>query len=302
MIPVPPLRRGDRVRIIAPSGPVPQDRFAAGLALLRARYEVTFDPDEVFAREGFLAGPDELRARGLNAALADTSVQGVWMARGGYGLMRLLRGIDWAVLRAHPKVLVGFSDGTALLAAAASRGVASVHAPVVTQLSRLPTSDLDHLWALLEAPREGILLSQLARLCPGRVRGPLVGGNLEVFSRLLGTPYLPPLEGGILFLEEVGERPYRVDRLLTHLELAGVFDQVVGVVVGEFVGCDEPAGGPSPSVLNVLSERLRRFSFPVVLGGLFGHGERHLALPYGADVELDATAGVLKFAQAAVVP
>jgi muramoyltetrapeptide carboxypeptidase len=122
-----------------------------------------------------------------------------------------------------------------------------------------------------------------------------LGGNLEVFSHLIGTDFLPDLDGAILFLEEVGERPYRIDRLLTHLELAGIFSRVAGIVVGDLVACAEPQGSrvTSPSAIEVVRERLGRLGIPVALGAHVGHGERNLSLPYGVEVCLDAQAGTL---------
>lgn len=293
----PPLNPGDRIRVVAPSGTVSEDRFEAGLAILRTRYDVVFEPDQVFARQGYLAGDDESRAAALNDAFVEPGTVAIWMARGGYGLTRILPLLNVANLRISPKTVVGFSDGTALLAACANEGITSVHGPVVTQLADLPAEDHQHLWQLLEGHRPK-LLQDLQPLNPGFAEGPLVGGNLEVFSRLLGTPYLPALlKGAVLFLEDVGERPYRIDRLLTHLEMAGVFSAVRGLVLGEFFNCHEPVSGiaDSPQVQDVLRERLGRLKIPVALGGQFGHGKRNRALPYGTKVMLDAGKGVLKF-------
>jgi muramoyltetrapeptide carboxypeptidase len=147
-----------------------------------------------------------------------------------------------------------------------------------------------------------VLFEDLEVIIPGLVQGQLVGGNLEVLSRLVGTPFLPDLDGAVLFLEDVGERPYRVDRLLTHLDLAGVFNAVSAVVVGDFTNCKEPEGArfPSPTVEEVLDERLGRLPIPVVLGARFGHGDRNRALPYGTMVELDTRHGVLAAMEGAV--
>jgi muramoyltetrapeptide carboxypeptidase len=297
----PRLRPGDVVRVVAPSGPVPRDGFAAGLARLGARYDLRYD-EGVFAREGFLAGSDERRLGELRAALADPDARAVILARGGYGMTRILPFLDVAALRARPLPLVGFSDGTALLAYAARAGVVSVHGPVVTQLGLLPDDDLAALFALLEEPEPGLLLAELAALVPGRVQGRLLGGNLEVFSRLVGTPYLPDVAGAILFLEDLGERPYRVDRLITHLDSAGLFSAIEGVVVGDFSGCLEPEAlrASSPSVAEVLEERLGRLAIPVLTGAPVGHGSRNRALPYGALVELDARFGTVTALEGAV--
>jgi len=301
VIRAPRLAPGDPVRVIAPSGPVPREAFAAGLEVLRARYDVRHD-DGVFAREGYLAGPDERRLAELTAALADPDARAILMARGGYGLMRLLPFIDVAALVARPRPIVGFSDGTALLALAARAGVASIHGPVVTQLGNLASADQRALFERLETPGPSLLLDGLEGLIPGRVRGPLIGGNLEMFSRLIGTPYLPDVAGAILFFEDLGERPYRIDRLLAHLDLAGIFGAASGVLLGDFSGCREPEAtrADSPTAEEVLVDRLGRLSIPVALGGAFGHGTRNRALPYGTLCELDTAAGTLTALDGAV--
>ena len=302
MIRPPRLRPGDLVRVVAPSGPVPREAFLAGAAVLGARYDLRFD-EGVFAREGFLAGPDERRLGELAAALGDPDARAVVMARGGYGLLRLLPFLDPALLAARPRPLVGFSDGTALLAYAARAGVAAVHGPVVTQLGNLGEGDQRALFDILENPNPGVLLTGLGPVIPGRASGPLLGGNLEVFSRLIGTRYLPALDGAILFLEDLGERPYRIDRMLTALDLAGVFDAVSAVVVGDFTGCDEPEAtrAQSPTAEEVLIERLGRLPIPVVVGAAVGHGSRNRALPYGTLCELDAFSGVLTAVEGVVI-
>ena len=296
------LHPGDVVRVVAPSGPVFADAFSAGLAVLSARYDVRYDPAILENNHGYLAAPDDERLSALMAALEDREARALFMGRGGYGLLRIAAQIDRDLLRRDAKPMVGFSDGTVLLAVAVVAGVASIHGPVISQLGRLPDQDRSALFALLESTEPRTLLTNLEALRPGSARGPLLGGNLEVFSRLLGTPLLPDLEGAILFFEDVGERPYRVDRLLTHLELAGVFSAVAGVVVGEFVACDEPAESRarSPSAIEVVRERLGRLDIPVALGARVGHGERNMALPYGVPVSLDTQAGTLVALEAAV--
>jgi muramoyltetrapeptide carboxypeptidase len=301
VIRAPRLAPGDPIRVIAPSGPVPREAFDAGLAVLRARYDVRHD-DGVFARDGYLAGPDERRLAELAAAIAEPDSRAIVMARGGYGLMRLLPFIDLAPLVSRPRPIVGFSDGTALLALAARAGVASIHGPVVTQLGNLGAADHRVLFDRLETPGPAPLLDGLDGLIPGRVRGPLLGGNLEMFSRLIGTPYLPDVSGAILFFEDLGERPYRVDRLLAHLDLAGLFGAASGVVVGDFSACREPEAtrADSPTAEEVLVDRLGRLPIPVALGGAFGHGTRNRALPYGTLCELDTAAGTLMALEGAV--
>jgi muramoyltetrapeptide carboxypeptidase len=296
------VRPGDFVRIIAPSGPVPVDAFAKGAAVLSSRYELRYDSAELFRSEGYLAGSDEQRLASLIAALEDKYTHAIFLGRGGYGLLRILAAVEPRLFRKHPKPIIGFSDGTALLAAAARAGVTSVHGPVVTQLGRLPPKDRTALFALLENPEPSALLRDLKVLRPGTATGPLLGGNLEVFSRLLGTQLLPSLRGAILFFEEVGERPYRIDRLLTHLELAGVWEHVAAVIVGDLVACEEPASArvSSPAAIDVVRERLGRLRVPVVLAAPIGHGDRNIALPYGVRVHLDTREGTLVSLEGAV--
>jgi muramoyltetrapeptide carboxypeptidase len=293
---------GDAVAVVAPSGPVFPDAFAPGAALLSARYRLRYDQATLFSADGFLAGPDEARLAALRAAITDPEARAVIMARGGHGLLRIAAALDPALLRAHPKPIVAFSDGTVLLARAACAGVVAVHGPLINQLGRLPAGDASALFALLESPEPRLVLDGLSSLRPGTAVGRLLGGNLETFSRLLGTPLLPELAGAILFLEEVGERPYRIDRLLCHLELAGVFARVAAVVVGDLVSCEEPADSRvrSPGPHQVVRERLGRLSIPVALGAAVGHGDRNRALPFGARVELDTRAGTLAALEGAV--
>jgi muramoyltetrapeptide carboxypeptidase len=291
----PRLRPGDLVRVVAASGPIFPEAFAPGEAVLGARYRLRYDPAQLFATDGFLAGSDQSRLGALVEALQDREARAIFLGRGGHGLLRIVASLDQALLHDNPKPIVGFSDGTVLLAYAAQSGVAAIHGPVVTQLARLGSDDLAALFALLESPEPQSLLRDLSTLRPGRTAGPLLGGNLEVFSRLLGTRHLPDLDGAILFLEDVGERPYRIDRLLTHLELAGVFDRVAAVVFGDLIGCEEPAESrvPSPSATAVVAERLSRLRIPVAIRAAIGHGTRNRALPYGVAAQLDTAAGTL---------
>jgi muramoyltetrapeptide carboxypeptidase len=273
---------------------VAREAFQAGAAVLGARYQLRYG-DELFARTGYLAGSDERRLAELRQALEDPEARAIVMARGGYGLLRLLPFLELEALTRRPRPIVGFSDGTALLAAAARAGLASIHGPVVTQLANLGSADQQALTVLLETPGARVVLDGLEELVPGRARGPLLGGNLEVFSRLVGTPYLPDLDGAILFFEDLGERPYRLDRLVTALDLAGVFSAASAVVVGDFSGCREPDAtrADSPTADEVLAERFGRLSIPVVAGGAFGHQTRNRALPYGTLCELDTRGGTL---------
>ncbi len=291
----PRLQSGDRVRVVAASGPVNRERFEAGVAALDGHYDLVYDEETLLARDGFLAGTDRSRLDALNSALADPECRAIFLARGGYGLTRILARIDGAALKANPKLVVGYSDVTALLSLCARIGVASVHGPMVSDFGDLAETDRESFFNVVENPAPGLLLSDLEELVPGRARGLLLGGNLEVLSRLLGTPFAPDFDAAILFLEEIGELPYRVDRLLTHLQAAGVLGSVAGIVLGDFTDCDEIEEGEvcPPMAADVVGERLGSLEIPVVLNGGFGHGDRKASLPYGTEVELDSDEGTL---------
>lgn len=285
----PALRAGDTVAVVAPSGPFDRQSFDQGLAVLVSRYQARFE-EGLFGAERYLAGSDARRLAELQRALDDAEVKAVFAARGGYGAMRLLPHLRWP---ATPKLLVGFSDITALHAAAQLAGWKTLHAPVLTQLGKQPPAVQQRLFSLLESaqPRESLTGGRC--LVAGTVAGPLVGGNLSVLTRLLGTPYLPPLDGAVLLLEDVGERPYRLDRMWTHLALAGAFTRVKGIVLGDFTGCEEQgADYGSADVLRSLAEAT---GLPCAAGFKVGHGAVNEAIPFGTQVRLDATAGRLDF-------
>lgn len=296
----PRLRPGDRVAVCAPAGPVFESRVRAGLERLRERYRVDVDPG-LFSRWGYLAGGDEARAEALMRALRDPDVRAIFVARGGYGIMRILELLDAGALRRDPVPIVGFSDATALLAwARAEAGVLGVHGPVVTQLGSLAEHEIAWLYRLLEDPEPpGPLpwaLRPLGAPLAEEVRGPLLGGNLCLLSHLAGTRYEVDLRGGVLFIEEIGERPYRIDRYLTHLWLARALTGVRAVVAGDFHGCEEPPDAPDgleiPDAESVVDERLRAFSLSGLAGAPLGHGARNAALPFGAPCAADPAGGL----------
>jgi muramoyltetrapeptide carboxypeptidase len=251
--------------------------------------------EALFERTGFLAGSDDRRAEELNRYLRDPEVRGIVCARGGYGVMRILDRLDSGALRRDPKPIVGFSDLTALLAwAVVEAQVLPIHGPMVVQLGKLPAADVEWLFRLLEQPgAPGPVPAELERIGKrggGTIEGRLVGGNLEMVSRLIGTPWEIDTGAGVLFMEEVGERPYRVDRMLTQLKLTGSLDGVRAVAVGDFTRCNEPDGAP-PTVAEVIEERLAAFEIPGIAGLPLGHGERNVALPIGATCAVDLAAG-----------
>jgi muramoyltetrapeptide carboxypeptidase len=280
---------------VAPAGPFDRESFDAGLAAIAARYEVCYD-SSIFQHYRYLAGEDSARLSQLNRALTAPDVRAVFCARGGYGAMRLLPHLQ---APADDRLLIGFSDITALHLWYQQHGVGSIHGPVLTQLGRFDPSAAGRLFALLESPEvPPPPLHAAATLVSGSATGPLIGGNLSVLTRLLGTPYMPCLAGAILLLEDVGERPYQLDRMWTHLGLAGVFQQVAGIALGTFTQCDERDADYTGA--QVLRDLAGATGLPCAVGFPVGHGEVNEAVPLGTPVRLDADARSLTFLEPAV--
>ncbi|MBC7942353.1 MAG: LD-carboxypeptidase [Chitinophagaceae bacterium] len=286
-----PLPPGSVAAVLAPAGPATPEQVAA-IPPLYARFglQVRLYPS-CFASTGYLAGADELRLADLHAALADDTVAAVHCMRGGYGSMRLLVGIDADLLRAKPKLLIGYSDITALHALWCLNGLPSLHAPMPASDLVKPgpeaNADADALFVFL---RQGLMAGQVieptlepgALRVPGHAEGRVVGGNLSLVAALLGTAWAWPA-GGLLFLEDVNEEPYRVDRLLTQLRLAGVLDAAAGFVLGSFTAPTAPDG-----VLNdMLLPLCRRQGKPLLGGWPAGHGTPNRPLPLGVRARLD---------------
>lgn len=302
-MPLPPaLVPGSRVRVLAPASaafdPAVVER---GVAALRARgFDVVAPPER--ERYGHLSARDALRLGDLNAALRDPDTHAIVCVRGGYGTLRLLPDIDYDAARAHPKLVVGYSDITALqLALLARSELPSVSGPMVAVE-----------WGEIDAPSEA-LFTDLVRggttddlrgpggqtlrpVRPGRAEGRLVGGNLALVCRLVGTPFLPDLDGAILFFEEVGEEPYRLDGMLAQLRLAGILDRLGGVVVGQITGDVPTHSRPTLTTADVLRDYLGELPIPVAAGLIYGHIPVKNALPIGVRARLEVTQGAARLA------
>lgn len=277
--------------VAAPAGAVEQFKLEAGLAVLaELAPQAAIRVDQaVLRKEGYLAGADATRAAHLAELMIAPGLGAVLCARGGFGTSRLLPLLDLAALAESRRLVMGFSDFTALLNALAACGLVTLHGPMVVQLPRLDQASRETLAGLLAGQPEWPLSLPGRPISPGKASGLLWGGNLTMLCHLLGTPWLPPLEGGLLFLEEVNEPAYRLDRLLTQLELAGVFDLISGVALGSLSdGEEDPL-----ELIRVVKERLHGLGLPVVMGLPFGHGMRNMPMPIGAQAELDADAGLL---------
>lgn len=280
-----PLRPGDVVGVVAPAGAVDEDGLALGVGLLEdAGFRVRLGA-ATRKRRGYFAGPDELRAADLHEMFRDPDIRAILAARGGYGSGRLLPLLDFGLLREHPKIFVGHSDVTFLLAALLQRAdVVTFHGPMVAGFAQQPEA-AESLLRLLCGERVGWHAAARFVVQPGEAEGPLTGGCLSIVAAGLGTPWALETRGRILFLEDVNERPYRVDRMLTQLRQAGLFDGVAGVVFGEMAGCD-PAGDDGPTVLEVVRDAFAGAPFPVALGLPSGHGSGTFTVPLGVRARL----------------
>lgn len=279
----PPLRPGSLVAIVAPASGFDREELFRGLAWLSTRYRLRIDA-RIFARAGYLAGTDDLRADVLGRAMLDPAVEAIVCARGGYGAMRILDSLPWDAFAASPKHLVGFSDITALHLVASGHGTVTIHGPNVTGLGRsISASERLSLIACLEgmapAPWSGL---EILRRVPGAspVRGPVVGGNLALVEAMAAGGRLVVPRGGIVVLEDVTERPYRMDRMLTALALGRHLAHAGAVVFGEFTRC-----GPGPDGITasaVLRDFASTMPIPVVARAPFGHGTVNHAFRHGA--------------------
>ena len=293
----PGLGTGDRVGVVAPGGPVRQPALDRGIAWLRERGLVPVPGRHLEARHGYLAGTDAQRLEDLNAALADRDLAAVWFARGGYGCARVVADVDLRPLRRRPKALIGFSDITVLHAAAwRTAGLVTYYGPLVGELGDRQAFDDGALWRAIGA--EGVLPlafeftpDQVAR--PGAAEGVLVGGCLSLIATLVGTAYAVPADGAILFWEEVNEEPYRIDRMLGQLRLAGCLERLRGMVVGRLVGCDPKNPDAALSLREILDAHLGERGIPVITDFPAGHCPGKVTLPLGARARLDTAAGRL---------
>ncbi len=307
------LRPGDTVAVVAPSGKVDPERLASGIEMLRSWGYFAVAMPSTESGRGYLAGPsDEANGAELASCFADSRFAGILCARGGYGAMRVLPHIDWSVVRGNPKLLLGYSDITALhMAIRREAGLATFHGSMIARQGDEPAL---HPWtaaglraALASTKPLGAIRSpedgpRPVVITPGSATGPLAGGNLTLVASLIGTPWQLDARGCVLLLEDVNEAPYRIDRMLTQLLLSGALSDVAGIVFGDSPTCDRPADDPRTMPLaTVLRDRLGPLGVPVVYGFPCGHTPFRATLPMGVDVTLDVAGGTLTVLQPACV-
>ncbi|UPK74408.1 LD-carboxypeptidase [Nocardioidaceae bacterium SCSIO 66511] len=292
------LKRGDTVRLISPASSPDAKEVERGEELLRGwGLEVEY-AEHALDEFGYLAAPDAQRLADLNSALSDPNVRGVICTRGGYGVQRIIDGVDRQAVRRDPKPVVGFSDITGLQQWLwCHTGLTTIHGPMAAW------NDDRNGPASAEALREALMTTKPITLsgdpdepggdvhAPGRATGVLLGGNLSLLAAAVGNRELASLRGAILFMEDVGESPYRLDRMLTQLRRSGVLDGVAGFALGQWTDCE---GAPGEwTVSEMFRDRLGDLDVPI-LGGLpVGHGNGQLTMPLGVRAELDADSGTL---------
>ncbi|MBI1356015.1 MAG: LD-carboxypeptidase [Acidobacteria bacterium] len=309
------LKPGDTVGLVAPSSNAWEDEdIRFGIETVESLGYKVKAGRHLFSRTDYLAGSDEERAADLQAAFEDDAVDAVFCIRGGYGAQRILPYLDFDAIGKNPKILLGFSDITALLGSIQRRtGLVTFHGP--TALRTWSEYALGGLRKVLVEPSAPVRLAEpppfearpgkverenrLTTIVGGKARGKLAGGNLTLLSTLLGTPYAPDFTGKILFIEDVDESPYRIDRMLTHLWLAGVFEACAAVAVGKFTE-SKPGSGRSRSLEEILRDRLEPLGKPALRGLMIGHVDDLATIPVGAEAELDADAGTLTLLETAV--
>jgi muramoyltetrapeptide carboxypeptidase len=293
------LKRGAKIGVVAPAGCVDCESLSAGVEAIRSEgYEVELAPS-ILDRKGYLAGDSERRARDLEAFFCRSDLHAIFCARGGFGSVQLLSHLNPA-LAAHPKIFAGYSDLTILLNWLLQRcGMVTFHAPMVAmELARgLSPRSKDFFWRILTGERKVWKIELAESIRPGKAEAEMLGGCLSVFVTTLGTSYEFDTAGKLLFLEDVGEKPYRVERMLTHLKMAGKLENLAGLVFGDFTECD--GEGPR-DIRQIIAELFHKARYPVVMGMPAGHGQENLTLPFGVRMALDGSVGTLALLESPV--
>lgn len=304
------LSPGATVALIAPCSPPSDEKLAKAIANLNGLGFTIREGKNLRARLGYLAGNDDARLDDLHWAFKDPAIDAVWCVRGGYGASRLLPRLDYKLIHRNPKPFIGYSDVTALhLAIHAQTGLVTFHGPVAA--SDFPENTLAHFQAILMHGEAGHLIAAPTQdfegdeyrpftISPGKASGLLSGGNLALLSALAGTQFAPVFRDKIVFMEDVGEQPYRIDRMLTQLLQSSDLAKAAGIALGVFNDCQPKPDSPSLSLPDTLRDRLGNLGIPVVYGIPFGHVNYQATLPYGVQAELDASAQTLLITEAAV--
>ncbi len=306
------LKPGDAVYLIAPGSPIGEDRLQRSVENLEKLGLRPRPGKHVLAEKGYIAGSDAERLEDLHAAFSDRECTAVWCIRGGYGCSRLLPSIDYKLIRNNPRALIGYSDITALHQAIhLQTGLVTFHGPVgASELSAYTEAQVST--TLMDGPARQVIPLATEQITeadplfrpyvirPGRARGPLVGGNLSLLAALAGTRHGMDATGKLVFMEDVGEDPYRVDRMLTQLRQASNLGKARGILLGVFSGCEADPDAKSLSLKETLTDRLGDLGIPVLYGHSFGHILNMCTLPVGIQATLETGSMTLTLEEAAV--
>jgi len=293
----PPIKKGDSIGLVAPAGPLlNKDNFTAGVQILEKKgFKVKFN-QKLLNAKGYLAGSDQERADEFNRLWSDPEGKALVAARGGYGCIRMIDMIDMKQIRKTPKILIGFSDITVLLNAIHKKTrLVTFHGPVVTTLASIDKKSETGFFNVLEGKAPKLIKpSKVKILKSGKAKGVLLGGNLTTIVHMLGTSYELPWDNTILFIEDIGESPYRLDRLLTHLSMAKRLQKIKGLILGTFTDEDRKENGVMQrAVQKRIVELFDGYNIPIWANSPIGHSRRNLTLPVGMEVEIDSSAGKL---------
>ena len=288
----PRLRRGDTIGVVAPASHFDLEKFNRGIAVLESMGFNTLVPEKLFNKKGYFAGSDLERAEMVNRCFADTYVKAIMCARGGYGSIRILSLLDYKTIQKNPKIFVGFSDVSALLSTLYLRcRLVTFHGPTVTTLGNSDNRTKDSLFSMITSgEKPEIAMESGITIQPGSASGPVLGGNLNTLCHLLGTRFQPGFKGCILFLEDRGEAPYRIDRMLSQMKLAGCFNGLAGLILGNFEDC-----GDTDDIIRIAGDIFKDNKIPILAGLKVGHGKRNLAIPTGLNATVNTDQKLLIF-------
>ncbi len=290
------LKGGETLGIVAPGFAVKKKKVQQGIAYLKSLGFNIAIGRSVFKKYRYFAGKDDARTEDLNHMLEDPEVRCIIFARGGFGTSRIIDQMNFEALRKDPKLLVGYSDLTSLFLTVNSKlGIPCLYGPVAAELGSRQRFNERSFLASLHGKKHSVRLSKRQIINAGTVTAKIGGGCLTLISTLIGTSYDPDFRGKVLFLEEVGEEPYRIDRLLNHLSMAGKFEGVKGVIIGKFVGCTASRSTPGRrSLREIAKEYFGQMDIPVLYNFPAGHCERKVTIPLGGDVKIDTDAGYVE--------
>ena len=288
----PRLKRGDTIGIVAPASHFDLETFNRGIAVLESMGFNTSVPERLFNKKGYFAGSDLERAEMVNRYFADKTIKAIMCARGGYGSIRILSLLDYETIQKNPKIFVGFSDVSALLSTLYLRcRLVTFHGPTVTTLANSDNMTKDSLLSMITSgEKPEIAMESGITIQPGSASGPVLGGNLNTLCHLLGTRFQPDFKGCILFLEDRGEAPYRVDRMLSQMKLAGCFNRLAGFILGIFEDC-----GNTDDIIRIAGDIFKDDKIPILAGLEVGHGKRNFAIPIGLNATVNADQKLLFF-------